>query len=291
MQVVEAGSLTAAAARLGVAKTLVSAHLRKLEQELGTSLLLRSTRRLSLTEAGEAFYAASRRIADEAEAAIAAAASAGAEPRGSLRVSATIDYAAAVLAPLAVRLQQRHPGLRIELLTSDRPADLLGEQLDLAIRIGRLSDSAHRATRIGSYASWLVAAPALFAGAAPPEDPEALAALPFLALSVLPQPLNWTLRHQADGRSQALRLRAALSFNTAFVLHSAALAGGGLAVLPDYMVARDVAAGRLLRLLPQWALPDGGIHAIYPGPREPPRKVRLLIDALRAQAEARANEK
>ncbi|QPF75349.1 LysR family transcriptional regulator [Roseateles sp. DAIF2] len=282
VQVVEAGSLTGAARRMGVAKTLVSSHLQKLEQELGTGLLLRSTRSLSLTEAGEAFYEASRKIVDAADAAVSAASAASAEPRGLLRVTAPVDYGATVLTPVAVALQRRYPELRIELLSGDRLFDLVGESIDLAIRLGSLDDSGHRALRIGSFRHWLVASPAWLAERALAlEHPEDLQALPMIAFAVLPHPLSWTLRH-ADGGSRRLRFKSSLSVNTAHALRSAALAGGGLAVLPDFTVAEDVATGRLQRLLPQWALPQGGVHAVYPATRTPTRKLRVLIEALRA---------
>lgn len=283
--VVEAGSLSAAARRLGVATTMVSAHIQRLEREVGTSLLLRTTRSLRLTEAGEGFYDAARQIVADAEAAIAAAAGDSTEPRGRLRVTAPVDYAERVLAPAVVALRRRHPALQIELLAADRPLDLLAEHIDVAIRIGELADSGLRATRIGRFDLRMVCSPALPEDRPAPQAPADLAALPFIALSVLAQPLQWRLT-AGDGREQAVRLAAALSMNTASAVRSAALAGGGACMLPDYLVDDDLAAGRLVALLPGWRLPEGGIHAVYPDVRQPPRKTRLLIEALQAMAGA-----
>lgn len=280
--VVEAGSLSAAARQLGVATTLVSTHIRRLEQELGASLLLRTTRSLSLTDAGATFFEAARQIVADAEAAIAAASVATDDPRGTLRVTAPIDYGALVVAPVAVALQKRYPKLQIELLAGDRIFDLVADKIDVAIRIGQLADSAHRAARIGSFAECLVASPELFADHPWPAHPRDLAALPFIALSVLPRPLDW--RFSADGEPpQDVRFASSLSVNTAHALRSAAAAGGGLAILPDFTAGRDIATGRLVRVLPQWQLPTGGIHALYPATRHPPQKTRALIDALKAQ--------
>jgi DNA-binding transcriptional LysR family regulator len=283
--VVEAGSLSAAARRLGLATTMVSTHLQRLEREVGASLLLRTTRSLRLTEAGEGFYESARQIVADAEAAIAAAAGDTAAPRGRLRVTAPVDYAERVLAPVAVELQRKHEQLQIEVLAVDRALDLVAEQIDVAVRIGELADSELRGTRVGRFDKYIVASPALLQGRQAPTRPEELAALPFIALSVLAQPLIFSF--SADGEAeQTVRFQAALAMNTASAVRSAALAGGGLCVLPDYLVADDIAAGRLVALLPGRRLPEGGIHALYPAARQPPRKTRVLIEALQAQAGA-----
>jgi DNA-binding transcriptional LysR family regulator len=279
--VVEAGSLSAAARRLGIATTMVSAHMQRLEREVGASLLLRTTRSLRLTEAGEGFFDAARQIVADTERAIAAAAGDTAEPRGRLRVTAPVDYAERVLAPVAVALTQRHPQLQIDVLAVDRPLDLVAEQIDVAIRIGELADSDLRGTRVGRFGKCIVASPGLLRGRPTPAQPADLAALPFIALSVLAQPLSFAFS-TGGGAEQTVRFQAALAMNTASAVRSAAMAGGGLCVLPDYLVADDLAAGRLVALLPGWQLPEGGIHALYPAARQPPRKTRVLIEALQA---------
>ncbi len=279
--VVEAGSLSAAARRLGLAKTMVSAHIQRLEAEVGASLLLRTTRRQSLTDAGEAFYEAARRIVHDAQEAISAAGQDSAEPRGTLRVAAPNDYAASVVAPVAVQLHQRHPQLKVELLAGDRVVDMLKEGIDVAIRAGRLADSGLQATRIGSFTEWLVASPLLFEGRAMPRQPQVLARLPFVALSVLPQPLTWTLTSASGRARRTLRFEQVMSANTSHAVRSAVLAGGGLAVLPDYSVKAEVAAGRLVKVLPEWSLPESGIYAVFPAARHRPQKVRVFLELLR----------
>ncbi|MDR7273084.1 DNA-binding transcriptional LysR family regulator [Pelomonas saccharophila] len=263
---------------------MVSAHMQRLEREVGASLLLRTTRSLRLTEAGEGFYESTRQIVADAEAAIAAAAGDTAAPRGRLRVTAPVDYAERVLAPVAVALRQRHAELQIEVLAVDRPLDLVAEQIDVAVRIGELADSELRGTRVGRFGKCIVASPDLLAGRPAPARPEDLATLPFVALSVLAQPLSFTFSAAGEAE-QTVRFQVALAMNTASAVRSAALAGGGLCVLPDYLVADDLAAGRLVALLPGWCLPEGGIHALYPAARQPPRKTRVLIEALQARAE------
>jgi DNA-binding transcriptional LysR family regulator len=278
--VVEAGSLSAAARRLGLAKTMVSTHMQRLEAEVGASLLVRTTRRLSLTDAGQAFYEAVARILRETEEAVAAAGEETADPKGLLRVSAAVDYCSNVLAPLAVELTRRYPQLRIEMIGEDRRADLIAENVDLAIRVGRLPDSSHQAVQVGRFEQWLVAHPALFEGKPLPADPGELSGWPFIALTVLPNHMARSFEN-ARGEKRSVRFEGRILSNTAVAVRRAVLAGGGLTVMPDFAVAADVAEGRLLRLLPDWSLPGGGIHCLFPQARHRPRKIRVFVEALR----------
>lgn len=284
--VVEAGSLTAAAERLGLAKTMVSKHLQRLEAELGATLLARTTRKLSLTEAGEAFYEASRLLIRDAETAVLAAGRNVTELRGTLRVTAPVDYGVNVIAPLVVRLRQSHPGLKIELLTGDRLFDLVGEGIDVAIRLGTLADSNLQAVRIATFSHWLVCHPGMIRKT--PAAPEEVASLPFVGLSVLPHPLTWKFQGPRNV-VRTIQFEAPVMANTAHVVHAVAVAGGGLVILPNFAVAEDVAAGRLIRLLPKWKLPDGGVHAVFPATRYRPQKVQAFIDALSAQVGRASN--
>jgi DNA-binding transcriptional LysR family regulator len=178
--VVEAGSFTAAADTLGTTKAVVSFNLKQLEQELGVALLTRSTRRLALTEAGEGFYAECARLLREADAAVDQARSGQATLAGSLRVTATVDYGNRIVAPALAAFARSHPALRVSYQASSTHADLIGDRLDLAIRVGTLADSSYRATPIGQFKLLLVASPALLAEHGAPRTLEALAAMPWL---------------------------------------------------------------------------------------------------------------
>ncbi|MES2256937.1 MAG: LysR family transcriptional regulator [Pseudomonadota bacterium] len=285
--VVEVGSITGAASKLGIAKTMASAHMQRLEAEVGASLLLRTTRRLALTEAGEAFYEAARAIVQSATEAVNALGQDVAQLRGTLRITAPIDYGAAVIAPLAVKIMREHPLLKIEIVSGDRLFDLVGEGIDVAIRLGKLADSNYQAVRVSKLDNILVAAPTFMARSKRPTKPEDLAALPFIALSVLAQPLSWTF-NGPGGTRQSVNFEAGLSVNTAHAMRSAVLAGGGLAVLPDFAVSEDLQAGRLVQMLPKWSLPSGGVFALFPATRYRPRKVNVLIDALKVHLSAPA---
>lgn len=282
--VVESGSFTAAAARLGMVKTMVSTHIKRLEAEVGANLLVRTTRRLALTDAGEAFYEASRVLIRDAEAAVQAAGEDTTALRGTLRITAPVDYAATILAPLLVRLRETHPELRVELLTGDRLFDLVAEGIDVAIRVGNLSDSRLRAVQVDSFVHWLVATPA-WLGDRRPRRPEDVATWPLVAMSALQRPSTWTFTG-ARGASRTITFESAMSANIALVVKAAVMAGAGMMMMPDFAVAEDVAAGRLVRLLPTWKLPGGGIHAVFPASRFMPQRARAFIDLLRAHLAA-----
>ncbi|KVH65555.1 LysR family transcriptional regulator [Burkholderia cepacia] len=278
--VVDAGSLTAAAERLGLAKTVVSTHMQRLESEVGANLLVRTTRRLSVTDAGRPFYDACRDIVRAAESALDAVSSDAGPLRGTLRVSVPIDYGALVVAPAVVALRDRHPGLDVELVANDRVVDLVADNLDVAIRIGRLADSNYRAVQLGTYEKWLVASPAFVARHGRPQDTDALAALPFVMLSTLPRPQTLELE-DANGGTASVRCAAHVVSNTATACRAIVLAGGGFGLLTDFSTADDLTAGRLVRLLPAWRSAPAGIHAVYPSTRLPSPKVRAFIDAMK----------
>lgn len=278
--VVETGSITAAAKRLGLAKTMVSSHIQKLEMEIGSNLLVRTTRRLHLTEAGTLFYEACQKILQDTEAAISMASSNTQQLRGKLKISATVDYGAVVIAPLAARLTRENPELRIEIVSSDHRVDMVAEGIDVAIRIGRLTDSTHKAALIAYFEEWVVAPPTMFPNGALPQSPKELEQYPFVALSVLPNVLNRNFVRQGFA-TESVKLNASIMANTAAAVRAAVLANAGFMIYPDFSVEEDLAAGRLIRLLPEWSLPGGGIYAVFPSAVQRSHKVSVLIAALK----------
>lgn len=276
---VHAGSFTAAAEQLGLTKAMVSQHLAKLEQELGVTLLVRSTRRMSLTEAGAVFHADCVRILADTEAAIERVGESRDRPHGTLRLTTTTDYGMAVVAPALASFVQRHPAVQADLVISDQISDLIAERFDLAIRIGWLRDSSLRAIRLGSFRQLVVATPAYLMAHGTPRQPGQLAAHGWIAMSVLASPLRWVFTSQGGKRS-TVRMRAVAQANNAAAVRAMVLADLGIGVLPDYLAETDVRAGRLVVLVAQYRLPEGGIHAVYPG-RQAPAKVRAFIDHLR----------
>ncbi|TAM50716.1 MAG: LysR family transcriptional regulator [Paraburkholderia sp.] len=284
--VVESGSLSAAAERLGLAKTMVSTHMQRLEAEVGATLIVRTTRRSSLTEAGRTLYEASRACLRTASDALAAIATTPGPLRGAVRIASPIDYGALVVAPALVALQRAHPQLQIELMCADGYADLVAERIDVAIRLGNLKDSSYRSARLGQYLRWLVASPEFLAGRKLPASPSGLSEMPFVALSTMPHP-NTVALSSAGGQRLRVRCKPAFVANTANACRAATLAGAGFALLTDFSIEEDLAAGRLVRLFPQWAGEPAAIQALYPSARQPSPKVSAVIEALKSHLSAR----
>jgi DNA-binding transcriptional LysR family regulator len=282
--VVDAGSLTGAAERLGLAKSMVSKHMQMLEAEIGVGLLLRSTRKLSLTEAGRTFYEASRQLLQSAEQAVEQARTGRDTPQGTLRVGAPIDYGVLVVSPLLSQLRDRYPALKVELICGDHLNDLIAEGIDVTVRLGKLADSGHMAARVGTLEHWLVASPAFVERHGMPDGPDALPQLPYIRLSVLAQPGVFTLENAAGEVREVHMRNTVFTTNTAPVCRAAALAGDGLLRATVFSVRDDVAEGRLVRLMPEWSLKQSHIHAVFPASPHMPQKVRLFIDALKAAA-------
>lgn len=283
---VHAGSFTAAAESLGMTKAMVSQHLARLEKELGVTLVLRSTRRMTLTEAGTTFHADCVRILADAQAAIEQVGSTQDKPGGTLRLTATSDYGVAVVAPAVADFMRVHPQMQVDLVLADHVSDLIAERFDLAIRMGWLRDSNLRSTRLGGFRQLLVASPIYLAGRAAPRQLADLASHDWVALSLLASPLRWTFA-APDGSRRTVRMRQVAQANNVTAAHALVRHGAGISVLPDYLVTEDIRDGLLVPLLAQYRLPEGGIHAVYPG-RQPPAKVRVFIEHLRAWLAARS---
>jgi DNA-binding transcriptional LysR family regulator len=277
--VVDAGSFTAAAERLGVTKAVVSQQVARLEQDLRTTLLFRTTRSIQPTQAGQVFHGRCQAILREAEAAFEDLAQATARPTGLLRLTAPFDYGTAVVTPTVTAFRRRYPECEVAVTLSDRTLDLVSGQIDLAIHVGWLNDSGLQARRISGFRQLLVCAPEMASAVAGLQRPEPLADLPFVANAALREPRQW---HFARGTTEHcnITVNPAVSIDATPAVHAAVLAGGGLSVLPDFLVAADLAAGRLIHVLPEWILPDGGIHVVFPAARFRPTRVRAFVDLL-----------
>lgn len=276
---VRARSFTAAAAQLGMTKAMVSQHLLRLERELGVTLIVRSTRRMALTEAGTAFHADCVLLLEQAQIAIERLGDRRNTPTGTLRLTTSTDYGMSVIAPALADFHRLHPSLQIDLVINDQISDLIAERFDLGIRIGWLRDSSLRAARLGSFRQRVVATPAYLAERGMPRRPEDLATHPWIAMSALSSPLRWTFT-RGNGTRRIVRMTQAMQANNAAAIRALVLSGAGVSVLPDYLVQDDIQGGRLHVLLAQYRLPEGGIHAVYPDP-QPPAKVRAFIDFVR----------
>ena len=277
-RLVEARSFTAAAAQLGVSKSVVSARLTALEARLGTRLLHRTTRKLSLTPEGLAFYEHCARIAAEADAAAATARGAAKDPIGVLRVNAPVTFAQLYLAEPIGAYLERHPKTRVELVLSDRFVDLVEEGIDVALRVSaRLRDSSLVARKLATDRTLVCAAPSYLEKHGSPEKPADLLHHACLRYALVKASDEW--RFKAGGASFAVPIEGRLSVADGATLRESAVAGLGIAVLPRFMVAAELRSGRLVELLQPYSFVRLSIHALTPpGPQVP--KVKAFIEEL-----------
>jgi len=283
--VVDEGTFTRAAERLGVTKAVVSQQVARLEDELGVTLLFRTTRKLAITEAGRKLHTRCLTILKESAEALVELTEGAEEPSGVLRITAPLDYGVAVVVPVVTTFARAHPRCTVQLSLTDRIVDV--QTVDLAVRVGWLRDSSHMARRIGTMEQYLVCSRELAGELGRVREPEDLAALPFVANLALTDPTVWQFAHPRRGRRTA-RVQALIAVDATIAVHAAVLAGSGLSVLPDYAVAADLAAGRLVRLLPEWKLRSGGIHVLLPSARFRPAKISRFLDSLSGAAALRA---
>lgn len=284
--VVETGSFTAAAERLGITKAVVSQQVARLEQEFATSLLVRTTRKVQPTEAGSTFYLRCARILSEAEDAFAELADKVDAPAGTLKLTAPFDYGISVVVPAIAAFTRHYPQCKVDALLSDQTLDLMSGKIELAIRVGWLSDSNLQARQIGTFQQVLVAPSSLRREVQNLSGPEALGSLPFIANTALREPLQWRFSQGAN-EHRTVTTQAAIFLDTTLAVLEAVRHGAGLSVLPDYAIGDDLAGGRLIRVLPQWRLPAGGIHVVFPSARFRPVKVRAFVEELARQEQAR----
>ncbi|MDY1037238.1 LysR family transcriptional regulator [Lelliottia sp. CFBP8978] len=281
--VVDSGSLTAAAGVLGLTKAVVSFNIRQLENELGVTLLLRSTRRLTLTEPGQLFYQRGVTLLKEAESLQDDVRANHAGLTGELRITTTPEYGAQVVIPILAAFSQQHPGLRVRHVSSSHHADLISERFDVAIRLGTLADSRYHAALIARFAILPVATPEWQAHHEV-DSLEALAQSEWIVHERLSTPLRWQVSDE-HGRSSTLEIKRAprLFADSAQALMAFALAGSGLALLPEWLVKTALEEGTLLHILPGVTFAQQGIYAVYPDAQHVPAKVRTFIDFLRAR--------
>jgi DNA-binding transcriptional LysR family regulator len=271
--VADAGGLTPAAGRLGVSKSIVSRRIARLEKSLRAQLLTRTTRGAALTEAGATFREHATRIAAEADAARDALSSDG-KVRGRLRVAAPLSFGATHFAPILAELASRHPDLEIQASYSDRHVDLVAEGFDAAIRLGVLADSNLVARRISTFRGRLVASPAYLQKHGTPKSPGDL--LAHAAINRIND--EWPLQHGDE--TIMVRPHARFTADNGAALVPAALAGLGIALLPDFLIADHIDTGRLVALLPDYPMPEAGVYVVRPPGGGASCKVRALIDIM-----------
>jgi DNA-binding transcriptional LysR family regulator len=277
IEIADQGSLTRAAETLNLSRAMISRHLEALERWLGARLLHRTTRSVSLSEAGMQALPRLRQMVEMADELQAVAGAHRTEPAGKLRITTSLSFAVSCLAQAVVDFQARHPRIEIELLTVDRAVDLVAERIDLAVRITNRLDDGVVARRLASCRSVLCASPAYLKQHGRPERPEELEKHRCIT-STFGARAEYRLRRA--GRVTTHLVKGSLSSNETAVLRQAALSGAGIAMLPSYYVRDDLAQGALVRLLPDHEPEPLGIHAVYLSRQHQPQPLKLLIDFL-----------
>ncbi|MEO8842039.1 MAG: LysR family transcriptional regulator [Kofleriaceae bacterium] len=276
-KVAETKSFTGAADALGLPKSTVSRKLAQLEERLGVRLVQRTTRKLALTEIGEMYYQRCARIVHDVTEAEQLVTDMQATPRGRLRISATVDFSTRWLGDIVASFLAVHPEINIELEASDQVVDLIDDGCDVAVRFGPMPESTLIARRLCTLQLVMVASPAYLAKT-PLKSIDELDGLEHILFTPTAATQAWTL-HNGEASHEFGR-PARFASNNYGAVRDVALAGGGIALLSEFMIADDLAAGRLMRVLPEWHTRVTEVHAVYPARHNLPPRLTLFLDHL-----------
>jgi DNA-binding transcriptional LysR family regulator len=276
-KVLQMQSFSRAAAELQLSKATVSKAVNRLETRFGTRLFNRSARRLSLTEAGKQLAERAMQILADGEMVESIAISGAIEPRGHIRLAAPLSFGVLEVAPILPEFLNRYPDISIDLHLSDAQVDLIGEGYDAAVRIAALPDSSLVARTIVAVPRYLVAAPDYIAKYGQPDHPSQLTEHRCVGYA---SSVADTWRFHANGQTATVQPRGPLRVNNGDAMMPLLLAGGGLGILPEFIMRDALRAGRLVVVLPDWAVGGGAVHWVTPSGGQRPRRVDLLGDFL-----------
>jgi DNA-binding transcriptional LysR family regulator len=276
--VADAGSFRGAARILGIPKSNVSRKVAELEEQLGTRLLHRNTRRLAMTDAGRAYHGHASLAIGTLQEAERAAAAAQAEPQGLLRITASVNVGLLVLQPILLEFMTRYPRVELVVDLSERVVDIVAEQFDVALRAGPLTDSSLIAVRLGGAPMRIFGSPGYFKKHGHPRKPSDLSRHTCLRMTTrAPKVWQFVVKRKAID----VKVSGRFQCNNLSMLLNAAIAGIGLARLPDVLAGEAVKAGLLVPTLQTFAAPDALLHAVFPSNRFVPPKVRAFVDLLK----------
>ncbi len=278
LAIVDLGSFTKAADYLNISRAMASLHVKALEQALATTLLIRNTRTIALTETGQSFYAEFKGIVADIDSAFENVLKGSNRVSGKLRISSTSEYGEKYILPLLPLFSQTYPEIRLSYHVNSSLNDLVAEKLDLVIRLGSLADSAFKSRKIADYEIVLVATEQ-FLSRHPVRDPLDLNGVPWIANSNLQTPTQWLLRDR-QGRGMEVSGAHYFESNSSAAMRAMTLSSLGVSVLPQWLIEDDLASGRLIRLLPEYSLPSRSINVVFPSSPHLPHKSRVFIDFL-----------
>lgn len=281
-QVVEQGSFSKAAVALGLGKSVVSAHVASLEARLGAQLINRSTRALSLTQEGSAFYENCRQMVAAGETAFATLESQRVGASGSIRLTSSYNFGVSFLIERLAAFRKIHPDVSFDLVLEDSVSNIIEERFDLALRIGRLADTGLFAAELGVCRMLLCASPQLLRSSPKVNEPSDLVRLPWVSITQLPHPEKLHLVHAKSAQRTILSVHPAVKTHSGIAAREFIRCGAGIGLLPDYAVTADLRSGSLVQLLPAWQESyERPISALFPSRDRLPTRVRMLVDFLR----------
>ncbi len=278
VKVAELGSFVRAAAALGISRTMATVYVARLEEHLRTRLLNRTTRRLSLTEAGTAYYERAAALLSELQGLEESLHAMSEKPAGVLKISAPVSFGVLHLGAALAEYAERHPAVGLDVHLNDRTVDLVEEGYDLAIRIARLVDSSLVARHIADTRMCVCASPQYLRRQGTPKTPAELASRDCLSYTYAANGDSWHL--EGPGGAAEARVRTRYRANNGDLLRVLALQGRGIALLPSFIVANDLKARRLIELLPKYSAGNMEIFAVFPSRKYLSAKVRTLVDFL-----------
>ena len=282
VQVVDSGSFTAAAARLELSKSVISKYVSRLEDTLGARLLNRTTRKLSLTEVGQAFYHRTRIALQDIDDARTEVSSLQAEPRGVLRLNAPLSFGILQIAPRLADFYRQHPEVQVDLNLDDRKLDVIEEGFDLSVRISDLPDSSLIARRLCRCRHAIVASPNYLNEMGKPKTPSDLLKHRILTYRYQESSLNWHFL-RGDKSTEHVQIDGHTRINNSLAIREAVLSGLGIARMPTFAIGEDIKNGKLISLFGNYEIPEVSIFLIYPQRRHLSPKIRAFVEYMASQ--------
>jgi DNA-binding transcriptional LysR family regulator len=278
-EVVKTGSFVKAASKIGIPKSTLSDKISELEHDLGVTLLVRTTRKLSLTEAGKQYFERCAHALSELQSAKEEIAQTQSSPQGLIRISTLPSFADDALATAVAEFRALYPQVSFEIDSSERQVDLIGEGFDIAVRGGHLSDSSLIARKIGKGSFILLASPKYLKKRGTPKHPKDLASHDCLMLQLGDETYNWVLKGP-QGKTVRIKVVGPVIANSAMTIKALLLKGQGIALFPSLPNAKEVLRGELVHVLPEWLSPEEPVHIVYPAQRFFSPKLKAFIPLL-----------
>jgi DNA-binding transcriptional LysR family regulator len=275
--VVETGSFTAAGERLNMSKALVSKYVGEVEKQLNVRLFYRTTRQLAITDAGKNYYENALALLEQYSSMLDSVTGEQTSPKGTLRISAPVTFGEIKLSPLIPKFMEQYPELKVEIILTNNAVDMLEEGIDIRLRIGGVDDSTMIARHLKSFPLILCVSPSYLESHGEPKIPQEISEHKTIIDSNFRIGTQWPFI-SSKGSSEVVKVNSSIAINSPKAVEQLAIAGGGIGLIPEFIVEDSIASGKLTKILSNYATLEFGLHAIYPHRKYVPKKVRCFID-------------